>query len=348
VAASFLGGLEQLATAVVLLDQRLNVAHLNLAAEELFSVSDKNAVSHPLQDIFVDTERLVDAIGHAISTNTNYTVPELACCRLSLRCTITLLKQLGQPLSGLDGGVLLEFQPIDHSLRLRREAQMLEQTEANRMLLRNLAHEVKNPLGGIRGAAQLLEHELDKPSLREYTQVVIQETDRLTSLMDQLLEPEREPSLGQLNIHEVLERVRGIVLAEFPGDLCIQRDYDTSLPLLVGDKEQLMQAALNIARNAAQVMNGRGEISFRTRISRQVTLMKKRHRLALTIQVIDNGPGVPPELHDKIFYPLVTGRHNGHGLGLTITQKLIKQHDGIVEFDSEPGRTCFTIILPLK
>lgn len=246
------------------------------------------------------------------------------------------------------GGVLLEFQPIDHSLRLRREAQILEQTEANRMLLRNLAHEVKNPLGGIRGAAQLLEHELDKPSLREYTQVIIQEADRLASLMDQLLEPEREPSLGQLNIHEVLERVRGIVLAEFPDDLRIQRDYDTSLPLLVGDKEQLMQAALNLARNAAQAMNGRGEISFRTRVSRQVTLMKKRHRLALTIQVIDNGPGVSPELHDKIFYPLVTGRDNGHGLGLTITQKLIKQHDGIVEFDSEPGRTCFTIILPLK
>jgi two-component system nitrogen regulation sensor histidine kinase GlnL len=166
--------------------------------------------------------------------------------------------------------------------------------------------------------------------------------------MDQLLEPEREPNLDQLNVHEVLERVRGIVLAEFPRDLRIQRDYDTSLPLLVGDKEQLMQAALNIARNAAQAMGGRGEISFRTRISRQVTLMKKRHRLALTIQVIDNGPGVSPELHDKIFYPLVTGRDNGHGLGLTITPQRIKQHDGIVEFDSEPGRTCFTIILPLK
>ncbi len=347
-AASFLFGLEQLVTAVVLLDQRLNVAHINPAAEELFSVSNKNSISHSLQSTFMQAEQLADAISYSVKDGASYVLQELAFCKLHLRCSITLLKPSDHLPPEWGGCVLLEFQPIDHSLKLTREAQMLEQTEANRMLLRNLAHEVKNPLGGIRGAAQLLEHELDKPSLREYTQVIIQEADRLASLMDQLLEPEREPSLGQLNIHEVLERVRGIVLAEFPGDLRIQHDYDTSLPLLVGDKEQLMQAALNLARNAAQVMNGRGEISFRTRISRQVTLMKKRYRLALTIQVIDNGPGVSPELHDKIFYPLVTGRDNGHGLGLTITQKLIKQHDGIVEFDSEPGRTCFTIILPLK
>ncbi|MBA0903066.1 MAG: PAS domain-containing sensor histidine kinase [Candidatus Nitrotoga sp.] len=354
-ADNFYFSLNQLTTAVVILDQRLNVVHINAAAEELFFVSNKNSISHSLQSTFMQAEQLADAVGRAKRDGTSHLLQELSFCKLLLRCSITPLKfsekvpsARGASLAVLSGGVLIEFQPIDHSLRLMREAQMLEQTEANRMLLRNLAHEVKNPLGGIRGAAQLLEHELDKPFLREYTQVVIQEADRLVSLMDQLLEPERKLSLDQLNIHEVLERVRSIVLAEFPGDLRIQRDYDISLPLLVGDKEQLMQAVLNLARNAAQAMSGRGEISFKTRFSRQVTIMKKRYRLALTIQVIDTGPGIPPELHDKIFYPLVTGRDNGHGLGLTITQKLINQHDGIVEFDSEPGRTCFTIILPLK
>ena len=203
-------------------------------------------------------------------------------------------------------------------------------------------------MGGIRGAAQLLEQELEKPALREYTQVVIQEADRLRSLMEKLLTPQHAPHFSALNIHEVLERVRSLVLAEMSKDLEIQRDYDLSLPPLMGDKEQMIQVVLNIVRNAAQAMQGQGTIVLRTRIARQVTLIKKRHRLAIMVQIVDDGPGVPTHLRDKIFYPLVSGRPDGHGLGLTLAQDFVSQHQGSIEFDSEPGRTCFTVMLPLQ
>ena len=225
---------------------------------------------------------------------------------------------------------------------------MLDQTQASRLLLRNLAHEIRNPLGGIRGAAQLLEQELEKPGLREYTRVVIQEADRLRSLVEKLLTPQQAPCFSALNIHEVLERVRSLMLAETPSGLVIQRDYDVSLPPLLGDKEQLIQVMLNIARNAAQAMQGQGTIILRTRIARQVTLIKKRHPMAVMVQIIDNGPGVPEHLRDKVFYPLVSGRPDGHGLGLTLAQDFVNQHQGSIEFDSEPGSTCFTVLLPLQ
>ena len=243
--------------------------------------------------------------------------------------------------------LLLEFHPMDRPLKLAREEQMLDQTQANRLLLRNLAHEIKNPLGGIRGAAQLLEQELEKPALREYTQVIVQEADRLRSLMEKLLSPQNFSHNSALNIHEVLERVRSVVLAEMPAGLTLKRDYDVSLPPLVGDREQLIQVMLNIVRNAAQSMHGKGNIILRTRIARQVTLIKRRHRLAVMVQIIDDGPGIPPELQDKIFYPLVSGRADGHGLGLTLAQDIVSQHHGTIEFDSEPGRTCFSVLLPL-
>ena len=260
--------------------------------------------------------------------------------KLHLSCTVT-------PIQLEQYALLLEFHTIDRPLKLAREEQMLDQTQANRLLLRNLAHEIKNPLGGIRGAAQLLEQELEKPALREYTQVVIQEADRLRSLMEKLLTPQHVPHFSALNIHEVLERVRSVVLAELPEGLLIQRDYDLSLPELHGDKEQLIQVVLNIVRNAAQAMQGHGTITLRTRIARQVTLMKKRHRLAIAVQIIDNGPGIPGHLRDKIFYPLVSGRADGHGLGLTLAQDFVSQHQGSIEFESEPGRTSFTVMLPL-
>jgi len=212
--------------------------------------------------------------------------------------------------------------------------------------LRNLAHEIKNPLGGIRGAAQLLEHELEKPGLREYTQVIIQEADRLRMLMEKLLTPQHVPHFSALNIHEVLERVRSVVLAEISSGLRIQRDYDLSLPELIGDKEQLIQVFLNLVRNAAQAMHGQGNIVLRTRIARQVTLMKKRHPLAVMIQVIDNGPGIPSHLRDKIFIRWFRPCR-WTCLGLTLAQDFISQHQGSIEFDSEPGRTCFTVMLPL-
>jgi two-component system nitrogen regulation sensor histidine kinase GlnL len=194
----------------------------------------------------------------------------------------------------------------------------------------------------------LLEQELERPGLREYTQVIIQEADRLRALMEKLLTPQNASHYSALNIHEVLERVRSVVLAEMPEGLEIRRDYDISLPALIGDKEQLIQVVLNIVRNAAQAMHGRGRIILRTRIARQVTLIKQNHKLAVMIQIIDNGPGIPPALRDKIFYPLVSGRADGHGLGLTLAQDFVSQHRGTIEFDSEHGCTRFTVMLPLQ
>lgn len=337
--------LEHLATAVILLDEQSRINYLNPAAENLFDVSGKNLLGHPLQQVFFHTEQLASAMQQAVHNNACYIEHDLmlgthAHGKLHLRCAATPLQFTRQYL-------LLEFHPIDRPLKLAREEQMLDQTQANRLLLRNLAHEIKNPLGGIRGAAQLLEQELEKPGLREYTQVIVQEADRLRSLMEKLLSPQNATHYSALNIHEVLERVRSVVLAELPEGLQIQRDYDISLPALVGDKEQLIQVMLNIVRNAAQAMHGKGTIILRTRIARQVTLIKRRHRLAVMVQIIDNGPGIPPELQDKIFYPLVSGRADGHGLGLTLAQDFVSQHHGTIEFDSEPGRTRFTVFFPL-
>jgi len=339
--------LEHLSTAVILLDQESRFAYLNPAAEHLFGLSNSNLLGHPLQHAFTHTEQLFSAIQYALESNSGHIEHELTLGthglgnRLHLSCVASPLF-LGQY------SILLEFHTIERPLKLAREEQMLDQTQANRLLLRNLAHEIKNPLGGIRGAAQLLEQELEKPALREYTQVVIQEADRLRSLMEKLLAPQHAPHFSALNIHEVLERVRSVVLAELPEGLFIQRDYDLSLPDLLGDKEQLIQVVLNIVRNAAQAMQGKGRIILRTRITRQVTLMKKLHRLAVMVQITDNGPGIPVHLHDKIFYPLVSGRADGHGLGLTLAQDFISQHQGSIEFESEPGRTCFTVMLPLS
>ncbi|MDD5301281.1 MAG: nitrogen regulation protein NR(II) [Gallionella sp.] len=337
--------LEYLATAVILLDEESRIVYINPAAEHLFDVSGKNLLGHPVHQAFTDTGQLTNAMQHAIRDNASYIEHDLtlgahAHGKLHLRCAVT-------PIQLDKFCLLLEFHPMDRPLKLAREEQMLDQTQASRLLLRNLAHEIKNPLGGIRGAAQLLEQELDKPALREYTQVIVQEADRLRSLMEKLLSPQNASHYSALNIHEVLERVRSVVLAERPAGLTIQRDYDISLPALVGDKEQLIQAVLNIVRNAAQAMQGSGTITLRTRIARQVTLVKRRHRLAVMVQIIDNGPGIPPELQDKIFYPLVSGHVDGHGLGLTLAQDFISQHHGAIEFDSEPGRTCFTVLLPL-
>ena len=199
----------------------------------------------------------------------------------------------------------------------------------------------------MRGAAQLLEHELPRANLREYTQVIIKEADRLQSLMERLLTPHQLPQLQHVNIHEVLEWVRSLTLAETPQGITIRRDYDTSLPDLLADPEQLIQAVLNIVRNAAQAMQGKGEIILRTRIARQVTLVKKRYRLAVMVQIIDNGPGIPEAIRERIFYPLVSGREGGSGMGLTLAQTLINQHQGTIECESEPGRTCFTLLLPI-
>ena len=249
--------------------------------------------------------------------------------------------------------VIVEMIEIEQQTRQDREERALDQAQANKELIRNLAHEIKNPLGGIRGAAQLLQMELQSRELTEYTQVIVQEADRLQALVDRLLAPHRKPHVvGDVNIHEVCERVRALILAEFPRGLSVQRDYDTSIPEFRGDREQLIQAVLNIAHNAAQALapriaEGDARIVLRTRVARQVTVGKTRYRLALELHIEDNGLGVPESIRDRIFYPLVSGREGGSGLGLTLAQTFVQQHQGTIECDSAPGQTIFKILIPL-
>ncbi len=249
--------------------------------------------------------------------------------------------------------VLVEMIEIEQQTRLDREERTLEQAQANKELVRNLAHEIKNPLGGIRGAAQLLAMELDSKELTEYTQVIIHEADRLQALVDRLLAPHRRPQvMGDVNIHEICERVRALVLAEYPRGLKVVRDYDTSIPEFRGDREQLIQAVLNIAHNAThalteRIARGDAELILRTRIARQATFGKQRFRLALDLHIQDNGPGVPEAIRDRIFSPLVSGRDGGTGLGLTLAQTFVQQHHGTIECDSVAGHTVFKILIPL-
>jgi two-component system nitrogen regulation sensor histidine kinase GlnL len=268
--------------------------------------------------------------------------------RESVPVSVTATAQYGEATP-----LVLEITEIEQQLKVDREERQLGLTEANRQLLRNLAHEIKNPLGGVRGAAQLLEAELASSDQREYTRVIIAEADRLQALVDRLLIPHRSPRVvSDVNIHEVCERVRMVMLSEFPRGLTIERDYDASAPEFRGDKEQLIQALLNVVRNAAQALEERiaaadARIVLRTRVARQVTIARTRHRLALDLHVIDNGPGIADELKDRVFFPLVSGRDDGTGLGLTLAQTFIQQHDGMIEVESKPGRTDFRILIPL-
>jgi two-component system nitrogen regulation sensor histidine kinase GlnL len=335
-------GLDLLSTAIVLVDARLVVRHVNPAAENLFAVSSRQLLGHPLQRLVGDPAELNAALDNALKNNWSYTghnilIKHAPDAELHVDCTVT-------PIDAGSARLLLEVRPIDQQLKAAREEQLAQQQQANRELVRNLAHEIKNPLGGIRGSAQLLERELESEPLKEYTQVIIEEADRLQDLMQRLLSSHRVMQPALVNIHEILERVRRLIHAEYH-DVAVRRDYDTSLPDITGDREQLLQAILNISRNAAQAMKGKGEIIFRTRAARQVTLAKKHYQLALELQVIDNGPGIPEEIRDRIFYPLVSGRENGSGLGLTIAQSFVQQHGGTIEVTSRPGRTCFSLML---
>ncbi len=351
--AAFLG-LDLLATAVIVLNDKQTVLYMNPAAENLFEASNTSAAGLSLAQLFGENPVLDAAIDYANANTCAYTEHELDITangrlRLHLGCTVTPAEtSVAQPVV-----TLLEFRQIDQQLRVEREARLLEQSHAHRDLIRNLAHEIKNPLGGIRGAAQLLDRELERPALHEYTQVIIKESDRLQALMDRLLTPHRLPMPGPVNIHEALERVRSVILAEFPG-VVVRRDYDISMPMLIGDREQLIQALLNIVRNAAQAIQSadsgaeRGVIRFRTRIARQVTLARRRYRHAVEVEVIDNGPGIPEDMHERVFQPLVSGREGGNGLGLTIAHNFITQHHGAVTFDSKPGQTRFLLLLPVE
>ncbi|MGB4811715.1 MAG: nitrogen regulation protein NR(II) [Methylophilaceae bacterium] len=347
---NYFSGLEHLATAIFLLDKSSYVLYINPAAEIIFAFSATQVVGKLLSEVFPDCEVLRLAIHNATTQQSPFREHEFTISTnkhhaFSVTCTAT-------PIDSPNADLILEFQQMDAQLRIAREERMLIQQQANAELLRNLAHEIRNPLGGLRGAAQLLEYELPSPSLREYTQVIIKEADRLHSLMDRLLIPHRTPTYAHTNIHEVLERVRSLLLAESPKSILIQRDYDLSLPELIGDREKLIQAVLNIARNAVQAMQAHNtsnsKITFRTRAERQVTLVRKRYRVAIKLEITDNGPGISAEILDRIFYPLVSGTEGGTGLGLTLAQTFITQHHGMVECESTAGNTCFTILLPIE
>lgn len=344
-----LKGIEHLASAVLLCDVDGRVLYMNPSAEILFGLSAKHVYQMLVDEVFPHADILRLAISQAINSDSPYREHEFLITTFkqqsfAVTCTIT-------PIQSGDTRYILEFQQMDQQLRIAKEERMLIQQQANTELIRNLAHEIRNPLGGLRGAAQLLEHELPDLSLQEYTQVIIKEADRLQSLMDRLLVPHQKPKYEPTNIHEVLERVRSLLLAESPDDIKIRRDYDTSLPDLIGDREKLIQAVLNIARNAVQAMHEhkqQGLIIFKTRAARQIMLAKKRYRVGIKLEIIDNGPGIPAGIRDKIFYPLVSGREGGSGLGLSLAQTYVSQHQGMIECKSEPGETIFTVLLPIK
>ncbi|MFT5644881.1 MAG: two-component system nitrogen regulation sensor histidine kinase GlnL [Janthinobacterium sp.] len=347
-------GLDLLASAVILLDAEGRINYVNPAAEILLENSLKALSRQKLRALFGNPDELDHVFAQALEHR-----------YADVRQDLTLERPGREPLrvhsivSALDDPVytiLIELRENVQQLKLDREERMLDQSQANKELIRNLAHEIKNPLGGIRGAAQLLELELPAlhlTALREYTQVIIKEADRLQTLVDRLLAPHRRPHIvGDVNIHEVCERVRSLILAEFPLGLTIKRDYDASIPEFRGDKEQLIQAVLNIVHNAAhalgeRILAGDAELIFKTRVARQVTLAKVRYGLALDLHIIDNGPGISPDIRDRIFYPLVSGREGGSGLGLTLAQTFVQQHLGVIECESRPGYTDFRIVLPL-
>ncbi len=346
-------GLDLLGTAVVVLDADLRVVHANPAAEHLLELAAKQLAGQRLPELFTDAQAFEAELRQTIARNWGFWARSLELGRrgappLHFSCLAT-------PAEGERARLVLELRSTDQHLRIEREERELTQAVANRELIRSLAHEIKNPLGGLRGSAQLLERELDRADLREYTQVIIKEADRLQRLMDRLLTPHRPPHLGPVNTHEVCERVRSLILAEFPEGVRIVRDYDASLPEIEGDREQLIQAVLNVVRNAAQAVLGArrrgadppGEITLRTRAARSVTIARRRHRLALELQVVDNGPGIPSALQERMFHPLVSGRDGGTGLGLTLALTYVQHHDGSIECDSRPGRTLFRILLPL-
>ena len=342
--------LDLLATLVAVVSFDGRVLFVNAALEDALGTSRRSITGAPLQSSFTDPNQLETALSGARDN-------EYA----ALRYDAWLKRSGHDPLpvhvvvaqTDEPNEVVVELLPLEQQTRQEREERLLDQAQANKELIRNLAHEIKNPLGGIRGAAQLLQLELETRELREYTQVIIHEADRLQLLVDRLLAPHRRPHVvGDVNIHEVCERVRTLILAEFPKGLRVVRDYDTSIPEFRGDREQLIQAVLNIAHNAAQALaeriaTGDAQITFRTRVSRQVTFSKQRYRLALELHVMDNGPGVPDSIKDRIFFPLVSGREGGSGLGLTLAQTFVQQHHGLIECESQPGQTDFKLLIPL-
>lgn len=339
--------LDNLSTAVMVFDDQFRLRYLNQAGEVMLAHSARHACGRSVHELVTNAGALEEQLAAAITSGNvivqrgcELELPDAPSLRVN--CTFTPVFETNG-----DTTVQLEMRQVDHQLRVEQDELLINQQQATRVLVRGLAHEVKNPLGGLRGAAQLLEREISDPALREYTQIIIGEADRLQKLIDRMLGPNSLPQVTSLNIHEVLERVRNLVRVETGDELRIVSDYDPSLPELQADRDQLEQALLNIVRNASQALHGRGTIKLRTRVLRSFNIGPRRYRLVAQIQVIDNGPGIDEEFRKKIFYPMVTSRNEGTGLGLSIAQSLISRHEGLIECSSKPGKTTFTVLLPL-
>jgi len=347
--------LDSLSTSVLIVDRTRSLLYLNVSAETLFGVSRNQVRGRPLAELLEDSAVLDAVIDRAATTSRPFSRRELALRpingdgELIVDCTVAPYEESGAP-----GAVLIEINDATQHQRITRETALLTQIGGSRLMIRQLAHEIKNPLGGLRGAAQLLARQLDDASMREYTTVIISEADRLVTLVDTLLGPGHLPRKKSINIHELLQHVGHLLEADAPPGVAIDRDYDPSLPPLHLDRDLIIQAMLNLGKNAMQAMaqgmnqnKGRGgRLVLRTRALTNVNIGARRHRLVASVQFEDNGPGVPEHLRDTLFYPLVTGRADGTGLGLAVAQDLVSRHDGLIEFESRPGLTIFTILLP--
>jgi len=336
--------LEHLNTAVVVLSEELTVCYMNPAAESMLGTSEQRSTGCRVSDLIQadNLDELRDLFSNGI------TITHRA-ASFRTRDGTEVVADLTASLEPITHRLVVEMQPMNRLLRINRDEYSSFSRETTRKLVAGLAHEVKNPLGGLRGAAQLLERELDDEGLKEYTRIIIDEADRLRDLVDRMLGPSNEPELTDVNVHALLEHVVRLVDAEVPGQIRFDRDYDPSLPPLRGDEAQLIQALLNIISNAGQALEAVGSphILLRTRAVRNFTIGTTLRRLVAQIDVIDNGPGIEADMLERIFFPMISGRPDGTGLGLAITQNIIGQHGGIIECESRPGRTCFSVFLPL-
>jgi len=338
---------DTLSTAIIVLDKSLLILHINAAAENLFGISRERIIRKPYTALFKDKKikHHLDFVLHHEEIQT------LRGCHLKVNNNENITVDcVANPLlkSGKLIGVVLELYRVDHQLRIAREEQLLNQQEATQTLVRGLAHEIKNPLGGLRGAAQLLDSELQGEDLKEYTHIIISEADRLKNLVDRMLGSRQPAKKEQVNIHEVLERVRKLVKADIPAGVTLRFDYDPSIPELHADQDHLIQIVFNIVGNALKAVGDSGNILFKTRVLRNFTINQKRHRLALRLEIMDDGEGVPDDIRNKLFYPMISGSTQGTGLGLSIAQSLANRHHGVIEFESRPGKTRFILLLPIE
>jgi two-component system nitrogen regulation sensor histidine kinase GlnL len=339
---------EGLSGGVLMFNHALKLDYINPAGEMLFEISAKRMRGLALEDVFPNNDALVTAMRDAFETGRPFTEREILLTLHVMRttavdCSVTPLFDLPQ-----GKALLVELSPTERVMRISREENQFSQSNAIRALIRGLAHEVKNPLGGLRGAAQLLERELPEESLKEYTNIIIGEADRLRNLVDRMLGPNAVPQRVPLNVHEVLEHVRQLMEADVSDSIILKKDYDPSIPDISADRDLLIQALLNIVRNAIQAVGDSGVITLRTRTLRQFTIGHIRHKLVCRVDIIDNGPGIPEHARESIFYPMVSHRPEGTGLGLSIAQTLIQQHDGIILCESQPGHTVFSVMLPVE